>query len=140
MAQIELLKKLIYRFGANQADGDDSMRAELGGKGAGLAEMTLLGVPVPPGFTVPTSVCRYVLENGTTPPGFEQEMQASMRWLESQRGQEFGCVRYPLLVSVRSGAAVSMPGMMDTILNVGLNDSNVAGLAARHSSMAIIRW
>ncbi|HEX4022091.1 MAG TPA: pyruvate, phosphate dikinase [Acidobacteriaceae bacterium] len=124
----------MYRFGANQADGDGSMRAELGGKGAGLAEMTLLGVPVPPGFTIPTSVCRYVLENGTTPPGFEQEIQDSMRWLELQRGQKFGGESDPLLVSVRSGAEISMPGMMDTILNVGLNDSNITGLASCHSS------
>ncbi len=124
----------IYRFGGGQAEGDGGMREELGGKGAGLAEMTRLGIPVPPGFTISTQVCRFVLQHGRTPDGFAGELEAALAWLEAQQGQNFGDAENPLLVSVRSGAAVSMPGMMDTILNVGLNDASVCGLAARHGN------
>ena len=125
----------IYRFGSQGVDGDGRMQQELGGKGAGLAEMTKLGVPVPPGFTISTSVCRFFLEYGTTPEGFNEELEDAIAWLELEQGQGFGNEESPLLVSVRSGAPVSMPGMMDTILNVGINDANVSGLAAKHQSM-----
>ncbi len=125
----------IYRFGSQGVDGDGRMQQELGGKGAGLAEMTKLGVPVPPGFTISTSACRFFLEYGTTPEGFNEELEDAIAWLELEQGQGFGNEESPLLVSVRSGAPVSMPGMMDTILNVGINDANVSGLAAKHQSM-----
>src|ERR1700689_244427 len=127
--------KYIYLFGNRATDGDDSMRSELGGKGAGLAEMTLLGIPVPPGFTISTSVCRYYLEHKSLPPGFEQELAAAMTWLEGAVGRAFGGFATPLLTSVRSGAVVSMPGMMDTILNVGLTRENLQGLAAQSGSV-----
>jgi pyruvate, orthophosphate dikinase len=127
--------KFIYRFGNGATDGDGSMRSELGGKGAGLAEMTLLNIPVPPGFTISTSVCRYYLEHKSLPPGFEQELEAAVTWLEGAVGRAFGDLANPLLVSVRSGAVVSMPGMMDTILNVGLTREHLQGLAAQSGSL-----
>ena len=125
----------IYRFGNRAIDGDGSMRSELGGKGAGLAEMTLLSIPVPPGFTISTSVCRYYLEHKSLPPGFDQELAAAVTWLEGSVGRAFGGFANPLLTSVRSGAVVSMPGMMDTILNVGLTRENLQGLAAQSGSL-----
>src|ERR1700677_532320 len=106
-------QKYIYRFGNNASEGDGSMSLMLGGKGAGLAEMTQLSIPVPPGFTIGTTVCRYYLKHGTLPPGFESELAASIAWLEASVGRRFNDVADPLLVSVRSGAAISMPGMMD---------------------------
>jgi pyruvate, orthophosphate dikinase len=127
--------KYIYRFGNRAIDGDGSMHSELGGKGAGLAEMTLLNIPVPPGFTISTSVCRYYLEHDFLPPGFDQELAAAITWLEGSVGRAFGDLANPLLISVRSGAAVSMPGMMDTILNVGLTRENLQGLAAQSGSL-----
>jgi pyruvate,orthophosphate dikinase len=127
--------KYIYRFGNRAIDADGSMRSELGGKGAGLAEMTLLNIPVPPGFTISTSVCRYYLEHKFLPPGFEQELAAAVTWLEGAVGRAFGDVANPLLTSVRSGAVVSMPGMMDTILNVGLTRENLQGLAGQSGSL-----
>jgi pyruvate,orthophosphate dikinase len=128
-------KKHIYRFGAGEAEGNGSMREELGGKGAGLSEMTELGIPVPPGFTIHTEACRLYFKNSGTPEWLDREICDAMRWLEASQGQSFGSLTEPLLVSVRSGAAVSMPGMMDTILNIGLNDANCHGLAARHKSL-----
>ena len=122
--------KQVYRFGRNTVDGDGSMSALLGGKGAGLAEMTLLSVPVPPGFTVTTDVCRSYLEHGSIPVELRADLKRSLRWLEDHTGKRFGNTRDPLLVSVRSGAPISMPGMMDTVLNVGLNDVSVQGLAS----------
>ncbi|MEX2103542.1 MAG: PEP/pyruvate-binding domain-containing protein, partial [Gaiellaceae bacterium] len=102
----------------------------LGGKGAGLAEMTAIGIPVPAGFTVTTEACVEYMRNGRElPPGLEDEIAAHLERLEQETGKHFGDPRDPLLVSVRSGAAVSMPGMMDTILNLGLNDEAVEGLA-----------
>ena len=95
----------------------------LGGKGAGLNEMTRIGVPVPPGFTLATSVCREFLAEGALPDGIEGEVLAALRAVEAKVGRRLGAVEAPLLVSVRSGAAVSMPGMMDTILNLGLHAS-----------------
>src|SRR5262249_60144271 len=100
-----------------------------GGKGIGLAEMTLMGLPVPSGFTITTDACRAYMEAGDVPAGLEDEVEEHVRRLEERTGKRFGDHNDPLLVSVRSGAAVSMPGMMDTILNLGLNDEAVQGLA-----------
>jgi pyruvate,orthophosphate dikinase len=125
----------IYRFSERMIDGNGSMCAELGGKGAGLAEMTLLSIPVPPGFTIPTAACRHYLEHGENPPGLDEQLSTALQWLEMEHNRKFDDPWNPLLVSVRSGAAVSMPGMMDTVLNVGLNRRTVNGLARRHGSM-----
>ncbi len=125
----------IYRFGQADAEGDGSMREELGGKGAALAEMTKLGLPVPPGFTISTSACRFYLEHGAMPESLEEELGNALGWLELEQAQRLGSQKDPLLLSVRSGASVSMPGMMDTILNVGINDANIGGLATKHRSV-----
>jgi len=122
----------VYGFGEGRADGNAGMRDLLGGKGAGLAEMTNAGVPVPPGFTISTEVCRWYYANGRgLPPGFQGQQDAALVMLERRMGKTLGDARDPLLVSVRSGAKFSMPGMMDTILNLGLNDRSVLGLAER---------
>jgi len=122
----------VFRFLEGQADGDGSMKAQLGGKGAGLAEMTRLGMPVPPGFTITTEVCRHFFAEGESwPAGLHEEVAQALADVEAATGKGFGDPDNPLLFSVRSGAAVSMPGMMDTVLNLGLNDDTVAGLAAR---------
>jgi pyruvate,orthophosphate dikinase len=110
------------------------MRSLLGGKGAGLAEMCRLKIPVPPGFTISTTVCNFWLEHGHLPDGVEEEVGAALKWLEGCAGRKLGDPGDPLLVSVRSGAAISMPGMMDTVLNVGLNDACCEGLAERSGS------
>ncbi len=128
-------KYAVYRFSAEITDGEGTMKAQLGGKGAGLAEMTRLGVPVPPGFTIPTSACRHYLKYKRLPEQLEHAVDTAVSWLEAKQRQSFGGAKDPLLVSVRSGAAVSMPGMMDTILNVGLTDGNVEGLAAANGDM-----
>ena len=121
-----------FHFGNGEAEGDGSLRELLGGKGAGLADMTRAGIPVPPGFTITTEACRFFdAHKGALPEGFEDGMRAALDRLEVRLGKKLGDPRDPLLVSVRSGAAVSMPGMMDTILNLGLNDRSVRGLAAR---------
>jgi len=125
----------LYRFGHGQAEGTGRMREELGGKGAGLAEMTKLGVPVPPGFTISTNACRFYLEYGTIPESLDEELESALGWLELEQAQGFGSESDPLLVSVRSGASISMPGMMDTILNIGINDANIRGLAAKHHNI-----
>ncbi|MDW8466373.1 MAG: pyruvate, phosphate dikinase [Chloroherpetonaceae bacterium] len=124
-------KKYIYFFGGGKAEGDAAMKDLLGGKGANLAEMTNIGLPVPPGFTITTEVCTYYYDNGRTYPKglFEKELPAALAKLEKLTGKKFGDAKNPLLVSVRSGARASMPGMMDTILNLGLNDETVEGLA-----------
>jgi pyruvate, orthophosphate dikinase len=127
--------RYIYCFGKAQADGDGSMREELGGKGAALAEMTKMGLPVPPGFTISCDACRYYLKHGELPESLDSELEGALGWLELVQAQQFGSEIDPLLLSVRSGAAVSMPGMMDTILNVGISDANVAGLAAKHTNV-----
>ncbi|GEL18489.1 pyruvate, phosphate dikinase [Pseudonocardia asaccharolytica] len=118
--------QLVFDF----AEGDRTQADLLGGKGANLAEMTRLGLPVPPGFTVTTEACRHYLARGTEPPTLREQVTAALRRLEDRLGRRLGDAEEPLLVSVRSGAKVSMPGMMDTILNVGLNDHSVKGLAA----------
>jgi pyruvate,orthophosphate dikinase len=128
-------KSSVYRFSEETTDGEGTMKALLGGKGAGLAVMARLGIPVPPGFTVPTSACRHYLKHKRLPEELESAIDTAVFWLEAQQGKQFGGVEQPLLVSVRSGAAVSMPGMMDTILNVGLTESNVEGLAAAHGGL-----
>lgn len=123
------LGKYIYFFGAGKAEGRAEMKALLGGKGANLAEMTNLGIPVPPGFTISTKICTYYYQhNKNYPEGFFQEVKRYIGRLEKVMGKKFGDVNNPLLVSVRSGAAISMPGMMDTILNLGLNDRTLEGL------------
>jgi len=125
-------KKYVYFFGAGKADGKADMKDLLGGKGANLAEMTNLGIPVPAGFTISTEVCTYFYKNGGKyPEGLEEEVGLSLRRVEEVMGAKFGDRNNPLLVSVRSGARVSMPGMMDTVLNLGLNDETVKGLAAK---------
>ncbi len=124
----------IYKFGNGVAEGTGDMVSLLGGKGAGLAEMTRHAIPVPPGFTISTDICRYYLEHKTVPQGLEQDIDSALTWLEEQTGRKFGDPADPLLLSVRSGAPVSMPGMMDTILNIGLNDATVAGLATKSGS------
>src|SRR6185503_13214928 len=121
--------KHVYFFGGGRAEGKKDMKTILGGKGANLAEMTNLGVPVPPGFTISCSCCIEFLRDGRRPAGLEQEVEKNMRRLEEVAGKRFGDPNDPLLVSVRSGAPVSMPGMMETILNLGLNDRTVIGLA-----------
>ena len=120
----------VYRFGGGEADGDAGMRALLGGKGANLAEMAAIGLPVPPGFTVTTALCNaYYAEGRALPAGLEAEIAAGLAHVERIAGAGFGDPERPLLVSVRSGARASMPGMMDTVLNLGLNDETAEGLA-----------
>jgi pyruvate,orthophosphate dikinase len=123
------MSQLVYFFGNGKADGTRDMKAVLGGKGANLAEMTNLGVPVPPGFTIACSACIDFLRAGARPAGLEEQVAANLLKLEQASGRGFGDPANPLLVSVRSGAPVSMPGMMETILNLGLNDRTVVGLA-----------
>lgn len=118
----------IYFFAQGKADGNASLKNLLGGKGANLAEMTNLGIPVPPGFTISTAACKYYQEHNSWPQGLEDGLRQSMKRLEEVTAKGFGDKDNPLLVSVRSGAAISMPGMMDTILNLGLNDITVQGL------------
>src|SRR6186713_2979322 len=122
--------KYVYLFGNKKADGDGSMKALLGGKGANLAEMTRIGLPVPPGFTITTEVCTYYYANKRTyPKVLQAQMEAGVVNMEKIMGTKFGSTTgMPLLVAVRSGARDSMPGMMDTILNLGLNDQTVQAL------------
>ncbi|MFZ5608707.1 MAG: pyruvate, phosphate dikinase [Pseudomonadota bacterium] len=125
------MAKWVYSFGGGTAQGRADMRNLLGGKGANLAEMATLGLPVPPGFTITTEVCTYFYAHDRRyPPELAAAVEAAVRHIEAHVGAGFGDARNPLLVSVRSGARVSMPGMMDTVLNLGLNDETVAGLAA----------
>jgi len=124
-------RKFVYFFGNGKADGNRSMKDTLGGKGAGLAEMTNAGLPVPAGFTISTDACNiYYANHSKLPQNIETEMIAQLRKLEKAAGAQLGSEKQPLLVSVRSGAKFSMPGMMDTILNLGLNDKTVEGLKA----------
>ncbi|MGB1077312.1 MAG: PEP/pyruvate-binding domain-containing protein, partial [Bdellovibrionales bacterium] len=130
----------VYQFGNGQADGDASMKNLLGGKGANLAEMSSLGLPVPSGFTVTTEVCTYYYQNDLQyPDSLKSDVQKAIEAIEADMGAVFGDSENPLLVSVRSGARVSMPGMMDTVLNLGLNDTTVEGLASK-SGDARFAW
>src|SRR5215471_17465334 len=117
--------KLVYNF----TEGNKDLKDLLGGKGANLAEMTNLGLPVPPGVTITTEACRFYLEQGKTPEGLDEEIAAHLDQLETAMGRKLGDPADPLLVSVRSGAKFSMPGMMETVLNIGLSDESVQGLA-----------
>src|ERR1700728_1716697 len=121
--------KYVYSFGGGKADGDGKMKEVLGGKGAGLAEMTNAGLPVPPGFTIQTEACREYMRSGSVSKEVDRQMEDALAKLEALQGQKLGAGENPLLVSVRSGAKFSMPGMMDTILNLGLNDKSVESLA-----------
>ena len=124
------MAKWVYNFGAGKADGSAKLRELLGGKGANLAEMASLGLPVPPGFTISTEVCTHYYANGRKYPGdLAEQVEAGLKAIENSLGRGFGSTEKPLLVSVRSGARASMPGMMDTVLNLGLNDDTVAALA-----------
>src|SRR5277367_2412320 len=123
-------KGFVYAFGGGGADGDASMKELLGGKGANLAEMSSLGLPVPPGFTITTEACTHFYANQRRhPDSLREEVFEALVQVERLTGKEFGDAANPLLVSVRSGARASMPGMMDTVLNLGLNDETVEGLA-----------
>ena len=124
------LERFVYSFGPGRADGSAAMRDVLGGKGAGLAEMANIGLPVPPGFTISAKLCLRYLEDGTFPDELREEVSRHLKQVEQATGRKLGDSVNPLLVSVRSGAAVSMPGMMETILNLGLNDKTVEGLIA----------
>ena len=127
--------KYVYRFGDGEAEGGKQMKAQLGGKGANLSEMSAIGLPVPPGFTLSTEACQYYNDHdGAWPDGLEDTVRAGIQHIASIMDQRFGDPENPLLVSVRSGAAVSMPGMMDSVLNLGLNDEVVAGLADKASN------
>src|SRR5271157_4353925 len=123
--------KYVYFFGGGKADGNGKMKDVLGGKGAGLAEMTNAGLPVPPGFTIQTEACREYMRHNAVSKEVDSQMEAALARLEGLQGQKLGKGENPLLVSVRSGAKFSMPGMMDTILNLGLNDQSVEALAKR---------
>src|SRR5436190_12473167 len=130
MADATVKTRWVYAFGGGKADGDASMKDLLGGKGANLAEMSALGLPVPPGFTITTEACtHYYAHEKSYPADLEEQVAAGLKTVEQITGKRFGDAANPLLVSVRSGARASMPGMMDTVLNLGLNDETVEGLA-----------
>jgi pyruvate,orthophosphate dikinase len=126
--------KYVYSFGGGKADGNGKMKDVLGGKGAGLAEMTNAGLPVPPGFTIQTEACREYMRHGAVSKEVDRQMEEALAKLEALQGQKLGKGENPLLVSVRSGAKFSMPGMMDTILNLGLNDKSVEALAKQSNN------
>jgi pyruvate, orthophosphate dikinase len=127
---VSMSGRWVYYFGNGEADGSQDLKDLLGGKGANLAELTRMGVPVPPGFTISTDACRHYMVNGDVPPDLSDEVRTSIARLEHATGKAFGAGDgQPLLVSVRSGAKLSMPGMMDTVLNLGLNDQTVQALA-----------
>src|SRR5205823_5323478 len=126
--------KYVYLFGGGKAEGNGKMKDDLGGKGAGLAEMTNAGLPVPPGFTIQTEACREYMRTSKVSGEIERQMEEALARLEKLQGQKLGTGENPLLVSVRSGAKFSMPGMMDTILNLGLNDKSVEALARRSNN------
>ena len=121
--------KYTYFFGPNQTEGDGKQSNLLGGKGANLAEMSNLGLPVPPGFTITTEVCNYFINYNDFPTDLISQINSNIECVERQMGKKFGSDENPLLLSVRSGSKISMPGMMETVLNVGLTESTVRGLA-----------
>ena len=127
-----MAQKYVYFFGEGKAEGKAGMKDLLGGKGANLAEMTNLGIPVPAGFTLATEICTYYYQNNKTfPLALKKEVEEALKKVEQVMGAKFGDAENPLLVSVRSGARVSMPGMMDTVLNLGLYDTTVPGLTRK---------
>src|SRR3954470_4174052 len=129
------MKKYVYSFGGGASDGDGTMKDTLGGKGSGLAEMSRAGLPVPAGFTIATQVCNiYFNNNKQIPAEIHAEIDKSLVKLEKTMGQKLGDPSNPMLLSVRSGAKFSMPGMMNTILNLGLNDTTTAGLAKKSNN------
>ncbi|MEO0384925.1 MAG: PEP/pyruvate-binding domain-containing protein, partial [Pseudomonadota bacterium] len=129
-AQPETAHHWVYSFGGGSADGQATMRNLLGGKGANLAEMSRIGLPVPPGFTITTEVCTHFYGHERTyPDGLSDQIDGALAKVAAITGKTFGSTDNPLLLSVRSGARVSMPGMMDTVLNLGLNDVTVEALA-----------
>jgi pyruvate,orthophosphate dikinase len=130
----EAATQYVFFFGGGKADGNGKMKDVLGGKGAGLAEMTNAGLPVPPGFTIQTEACREYMRTGKVSPEVDRQMEEALGRLEEMQGQKLGQGANPLLVSVRSGAKFSMPGMMDTVLNLGLNDQSVEALARRSNN------
>ena len=126
----------VYNFGKSATDGNSSLRNLLGGKGANLAEMSGIGLPVPPGFTISTEVCTHFYDHDKTyPDALDQQVRSSIAKIEAETGTAFANPANPLLVSVRSGARASMPGMMDTVLNLGLNDATAAGLAIKANDL-----
>jgi pyruvate,orthophosphate dikinase len=131
-----VVAKFVYDF----TEGNRNLKDLLGGKGANLAEMTNLGLPVPPGFTITTEACRHYLAEGSLPDGLDQEVEEHLRALEDKMGKRLGQADDPLLVSVRSGAKFSMPGMMETVLNIGLNDDSVHGLAKQSGGNERFAW
>src|SRR6201997_1267289 len=132
--------RYVYYFGDGHADGKGTMKSLLGGKGANLHEMTRIGLPVPPGFTISTEVCTYFYENKRTyPPELNEQVEAALAKVEKSAGKKLGDRDNPLLVSVRSGARDSMPGMMDTILNLGMND-DVVEIVAEKSGNPRFAW
>src|SRR6516225_8240592 len=123
------MAKYVYFFGGKTAEGNGKMKELLGGKGANLAEMCLIGLPVPAGFTITTEVCTYYYDHGKSyPPELKGQVEEALKKTEDVMGARFGDPKNPLLVSCRSGARVSMPGMMDTVLNIGLNEGTLKGL------------
>src|SRR5579863_7825567 len=129
------MEKYVYSFGGGKADGNGTMKDILGGKGAGLAEMTNAGLPVPPGFTIATSACRLYFQAGhKTPSEILEQKDEALAQLEALQQQKLGDATNPLLVSVRSGAKFSMPGMMDTILNLGMNDTVVEVISRKSAN------
>src|SRR5438876_9360302 len=129
--------KYVYFFGGSKADGNGKMKDELGGKGAGLAEMTNAGLPVPPGFTIQTEACREYMRLGHISEEVDRQMEEALAHLEKLQGQKLGSGENLLLVSVRSGAKFSMPGMMDTILNLGLTERGVRRLARGRTNLPL---
>ncbi|MDF2713045.1 MAG: pyruvate, phosphate dikinase, partial [Nonomuraea muscovyensis] len=130
------MAKYVYDF----TEGNRNLKDQLGGKGANLAEMTNLGLPVPPGFTITTEACRHYLVEGALPGGLDEEIARHLSALETTMGRTLGQTDDPLLVSVRSGAKFSMPGMMETVLNIGLNDESVHGLAKQSGGNERFAW
>ena len=127
------MNQYIYSFQQGNAEGKSSLSDLLGGKGANLAEMCNLNIPVPPGFTITTEVCNYFIKHNKYPPGFKKQIKAALNQIENILNQKFGDIKNPLLLSVRSGAKISMPGMMETILNIGLNNKTIPGLISNNN-------
>ena len=140
MELLQDVKARVYKFGNKVADGNSKMKNLLGGKGANLAEMSAIGIPVPPGFTITTEVCTEynLLGKEAVVALLKDEIEASITTIEALMGSTFGDKDNPLLVSVRSGARVSMPGMMDTVLNLGINDEVVQGLIKKTSAISAV--